>query len=210
MSSGDQPGKPARQIGVLGGTFDPIHNAHCEIARAACEQASLDRVLFVVSARPPHKSGETFACAEDRYAMVEAAVRGEARLEASRIEIERPGASYTVDTLREIGSQYPGARLFLIIGYDSLLDLPQWRDPRGIMDLARLLVVPRPGPRRDPPSECAGHFDLLAYPETALSSTEVRERIRAGQPFGRLVPPGVEALIRQKGLYDAARPSSPR
>ena len=192
-----------RRIGVFGGTFDPVHNAHCDIARTALAAARLDRVMFVVSARPPHKGDRPFASAEDRYALVQAAVEGEPRFEASRIELDRGGRSYTVDTLREIARGCAGASLFLILGFDSLVDLPKWRDPEGIVSLAHLLVVPRPGPNCDAPPELTGHYDLLPFRETGLSSTEVRDRILGGEPFGHLVPPRVEALIRQKGMYRA-------
>jgi nicotinate-nucleotide adenylyltransferase len=190
-----------QRIGVFGGTFDPVHNAHCDIARAALESARLDRVIFVVAARPPHKSEGACASADDRYAMACAAVRNVARLEVSRVELDRDGPSYTVDTLREIHRDHPEASLFLIIGYDSLLDLPKWKDPAAIVEQARLLVVPRPGLAQPPPAELAACYDLLPFPETALSSTEVRDLILSGQPFDRLVPPGVAALIREREIY---------
>ncbi len=192
-------------IGVFGGTFDPVHNAHCDIAYAAMEQAGLDRVIFVVSARPPHKGEGIAASPEERYAMVQAAVAGEPRFQASRIELDRAGPSYTVDTLRQIRKDFPGARLHLIVGWDSLADLPHWRSPEAILNLARLLVVPRPGLARVAPESLEGHYDALAFRETALSSTEVRDRILAGQPFDTLVPPPVASLIRERGIYHVRR-----
>ena len=193
------------RIGVFGGTFDPIHNAHCELARTAQTAAGLDKVLFVVSARPPHKGGETHADAEDRYALVCAAVADIPGAEASRFEMERNGPSYTVDTLRAVGEAYPGAALFLIAGYDALLDLPKWRDMEGILRRARLLVAPRPGPMLPPSPMLEGHYDLLPFPETDLSSTEMRERIRMGAPLDGLAPPAVVRLIAEKGMYRADR-----
>ena len=190
------------RIGVFGGTFDPIHNAHLDIARAAREQARLDRVIFVVSARPPHKSGDTFASAEDRYAMLEAAVASDDDgFEPSRIEMDREGPSYTVDTLRALARLHVGAALFLIIGLDSLLDLPKWKDPQGILALARVLAVPRPGLAKTIPAAFEGRYDLIRFRETLVSSTEVRERILAGSVFGDLVPPLVEEMIRTRRLY---------
>lgn len=201
-------------IGIFGGTFDPIHNTHCEIARAAILHAHLDRVFFVVSARPPHKlepSGDApSASPEDRYAMVQAALAGERRMTASRIELDRQGPSYTVDTLRAFRDEYPGAQLFLIVGQDALRDLPKWRDPRGILSLTRLLVVPRPGMTSDIDALLEGHYDWLPFSETPLSSSEIREHIAAGVPFGHLVPAAVEALIREKGIYRAHRSDSMR
>lgn len=192
--------RPLR-IGVFGGTFDPIHNAHCDLARTAQRAAELDKVIFVVSARPPHKGGETHADAEERYALVCAAIADIPGAEASRIEMERSGPSYTVDTLRTIGKAYPGAALFLIIGYDALLDLPKWRDTPGILRRARLLAAPRPGPMQPPSPMLQGHFDLLPFAQTDLSSTELRDRIRMDMPLDGLLPPAVAQLIKKKGMY---------
>ena len=110
--------KPLR-IGIFGGTFDPVHNVHLRMARAARDRAGLDRVLFVVAATPPHKRGDVVASAEDRLAMVRAAIAGEDGFEASRIEMDRPGPSYTVDTVRALAETHPDARLYLIIGNTS-------------------------------------------------------------------------------------------
>jgi nicotinate-nucleotide adenylyltransferase len=192
-----------RRIGVFGGTFDPVHNAHCDIARTARDAAHLDRVLFVVAGRPPHKTEGASASAEDRFAMVRAAIKDLPGMAASRIEIDRGGPSYTVDTLRAIERRYPGARLFLIIGYDSLLDLPKWRDPAGILARAGLLVVPRPGLATEVPAQFEGRYDLLPFRETPVSSTDIRERILAGRPFEDLVPAAAARLIRERGIYHA-------
>lgn len=191
------------RIGVFGGTFDPIHNAHCDLAKTAMAAAKLDKVLFVVSARPPHKEGENLADAEARYALVCEAVAGIPGAEASRIEIERTGPSYTVDTLRTVGQAYPGATLFLIAGYDALIDLPKWYDPAEILRRARLLVAPRPGLMRAPAPMLEGHYDLLPFAKTDLSSTEVRERIRAGASLEGWAPPAVARMIAEKGMYRA-------
>jgi len=193
----------ALRIGVFGGTFDPIHNAHCELARTALRAARLDKVLFVVSARPPHKGGETHADAEDRYALVSTAIADIPGAEASRLEMERKGPSYTVDTLRAAAKTYPGAELFLIVGYDALLDLPKWHDTKGILEHAQLLVARRPGPLSPPPRMLEGHYDLLPFAEMDLSSTELRERIRAGASLDGWVPSGVARLIAEKGMYRA-------
>jgi len=193
-----------QRIGVYGGTFDPIHTTHLAIARAALAHAQLDRVLFVVVASPPHKQNEDYAGAEDRCALVEAAIAGEAKFELSRLEIDRGGPSFTVDTLRQLHRDYPGAALFLIIGQDSLADLPSWRDPREILAQARLLVVPRPGAPAPPPRLLEGRFETLPFPESSVSSTEIRARIAGGEDLSALLPPAVERLIRAKGLYHAA------
>ena len=190
-------------IGVFGGTFDPVHAVHLRIARAARDAAGLDRVLFMVANVPPHKSGEVAACAEDRLAMVAAAVAGERGFEASRLEMDRPGPSYTADTLRALRAEQPDARLFLILGYDSALDLPKWREPGVILELAELLVVCRPHCDRPLPPVLQKRAVLLPFAEDALSSTEIRERLAAGGDVSGLVPPGALRVIREKGLYHA-------
>lgn len=193
-----------QRIGVYGGTFDPIHTTHLAIARAALAHAQLARVLFVVAASPPHKQNEVYAGAEDRCALVQAAIAGEPKFELSRIEIDRGGPSFTVDTLRQLHREHPGAELFLIIGQDSLVELPSWRDPRGILAQARLLVVPRPGAPAPPLRLLEGRFEMLSFAESSVSSTEVRARIAGGKNLNALLPPAVERLIRAKGLYHAA------
>ncbi|MBI4556932.1 MAG: nicotinate-nucleotide adenylyltransferase [Candidatus Hydrogenedentes bacterium] len=190
------------RIGVFGGTFDPIHCAHLEIARTAVREAALDRVLFVVSACPPHKRMRSpIAKVEDRYAMVRAAVKDELKMEASCLEIDRPGPSYTVETLETLRALHPDAQLFLILGMDSLVDLPHWKHPQRILELARLLVVRRPGTWNIPES-VKGHFELLSLRETTLSSTEVRRRVSAGEDVREMLPAAVEQLIREKNIYE--------
>lgn len=200
--------KPER-IGIYGGTFDPIHNAHLLIARAAQQEAELDRVLFVVSARPPHKRATACASPEERYAMVEAAVADEPGLEPSRIEMDREGPSYTAETLRQLKARHPDADLFLIMGIDSLVDLPKWKDPQTILELAQLLVVPRPGEWKTPP-ELAGRYRLLEFARVPTSSTGVRQRIMEGEPLDTLVPASVKKFILEKGLYHACVSNTPR
>lgn len=190
-----------KRIGVYGGTFDPIHNAHLEIARAARECADLDVVLFVVAARPPHKANGTFATPEDRMAMVRAAVGEEAGLESSDLELTREGPSYTAHTLMELHDIYPDSELFLIIGMDSLVDLPKWKDPETILKHADILVVPRPGNGAAPPELVAGKCRAIPFEETELSSTEIRERVARGEGIDKLVPARVGTLIRERGIY---------
>jgi nicotinate-nucleotide adenylyltransferase len=188
------------RIGVFGGTFDPVHNAHLEIGRAAVAQANLDRLLFVVAGQPPHKRDATFAPAEDRYRLVEAALADEPHMEPSRIELDRNGPSYTADTLSFLNGQFPKAALFLVLGMDALIDLPRWRDPNRILTLARLLVVPRPGDW-NVPDAVRGHYDMLHFAQTDVSSTDVRRRIAEGAPLSHLLPPAVCELIERTGIY---------
>jgi len=203
MSSEDQDkfDRSVRRLGVFGGTFDPVHNTHLDIAHAAQNHSRLDRVLFVVSARPPHKETGVYATPEERYAMVCAALEDRPALEPSRLELDRPGHSYTCDTLRRLHTRYPDTALFLILGFDSLVDLPNWKAPEEILALARLLVVPRPGPPRAVPRGVQGHYELVPFDAVDLSSTEVRERVIAGAPYDDLVPPAVGRLIRTQGIY---------
>lgn len=200
----------ARRIGVFGGTFDPIHEAHLAIAQAALDQAALDEVLFVVSATPPHKRHIVRATAEDRLAVLEAALaeRGEPRFRASRIELDREGPSYTADTLRALHGQQPGATLYLIIGADALADLPKWHDPEGIVREARLLVAPRPGFDPAATPSLAGRYDLLRLPEVPTSSTQVRAKAADGDSLEGLVPDAAAALLEEKGLYRGASPGN--
>ncbi len=198
-----------QRIGVFGGTFDPVHNTHLAIARAARDKAGLDRVWLVVSARPPHKSKGPVASPEDRYAMVEAAVADEPGIEPSRLELDREGPSYTMDTLAEVARMHKDAELYLILGHDALADFPQWRDPEGILARARLLVVPRPG-GADTPEGIREHVDLLPFECNELSSTEVRERIMAGRSIDELVPAAAAKLIRERGIYNASTRDSAR
>ncbi len=191
----------ALRIGVYGGTFDPVHKVHIRMGRAAMAHAQLDRVFFVVSASPPHKGEAVCAGARDRYDMLCAALAGEPRMKASRIEMDRHGPSYTVDTLGQFAAQYPGSDLFFVVGRDSLLDLPGWRDPEGIMAKARLLVVSRPGIPKDIPQTLEGRFEWLPFEESSLSSTEIRGRIAAGEDVVEYTGAEVLRVIRERGLY---------
>ncbi len=201
--------RPER-IGVFGGTFDPIHNAHLDIARAAMKHAGLDRVLFVVAARPPHKQDDTFAAPAARFAMVEAALRGEAGMAPCDIELRRAGPSYTADTLRELKRMHPVAELFLILGMDACMDLPQWREPETIVANARILAVPRPGGDGHVPPGLASKCVVLPFKETELSSTDIRDLIASGGGYRAHVPAAVADHIDLHGLYHGRIPDAAR
>lgn len=192
-----------KRIGIFGGTFDPIHNGHLQVARAALDSAQLDLVLFVVAARPPHKTGDTAAPPEQRFRLVECAVASEPQLETSRLELDREGPSYTVDTLKELHAQQPDVQWSLIIGLDSLVDLPGWKDPGGICARARLLVVPRSGDEFSVPNSLDGKYDMLPFEMIDVSSTEIRGRVSAGESISELVPPSVATMIDSEGYYHA-------
>jgi len=193
----------SERIGVLGGTFDPIHNAHLDLARAALESANLDRVIFVVAARPPHKTGDIVATAEQRLDMVRAAVAGNPHMEASDLEICRSGPSYTADTLEDLQERYPDAQLHLIMGMDSLLDLPGWRDPKRILNSARLLAVHRDSAEVEIPHELEGHYDLMPFEPTNISSTDLRRKLASGEDVSAVLPKNVETVAKREHIYGA-------
>lgn len=191
-----------QRIGVLGGTFDPIHRAHLAIAEAARRQAGLDRVLFMVAATPPHKRGDVHTPARDRLDLTRAAVADIPGFEACDLELRRPGPSYTVDTLRELRILYPQSEIFLIMGYDAALDLPHWRDPHTILNLARLLILPRPSESHPPlHPDIVDRAQMLAFNPMDLSSSEIRNILKRGETPRDALPEAVLDLIRHKGLY---------
>lgn len=200
-----------QRIGVFGGTFDPIHNVHLNAARAALDQAGLDRVLFVVSARPPHKKDDITATPEQRLAMVRATIAGEPRFEASDVEFHRDGPSYTHDTLAALAKKHPDSELFLIIGDDSFAEFPSWRAPEAILAHAKLLVLPRPGKTRTAPESMRGKYEYLPFQESDMSSTEIRRRVEARRTISGLVPEAVERFIQEHRLYtETAEFDTPR
>jgi nicotinate-nucleotide adenylyltransferase len=196
------------RLGVVGGTFDPIHLGHVAMAEAGAECAGLDRVLIVPAGEPPHRGAAT-AAAADRLAMCRIAAAGHPRLEVSDVELRRPGPSYTADTLRALAAEHPDAELHLLLGWDAAREIASWRSPDEVMRLARLVIVSRPG--YPPPTEA----DLRAAgidPATAIlcdartpdvESTDVRRLAEQGGSLAGLVHPGVEAYLRQHRLYAA-------
>ncbi len=194
-----------RRIGLFGGTFNPPHLGHVILARECQWQLRLDEVRLVVAARPPHREAPAVD-PETRLAMVAHAVERHAHLSASRVEIDLPGPSYTVDTLTHLTAVEPDAAFTWIIGADQLLAFDRWRHPDRIVAMARLAVVARGDSDLDALSEVAdtvapGRVDLVEMPEIGISSTIIRERRRAGQPVDHLVPAGVAGMIADRGLY---------
>jgi nicotinate-nucleotide adenylyltransferase len=191
----------ARRIGVLGGTFDPPHVGHLILAQECWHQLRLDELRLVPAAVPPHKPGGTRWDAAARARMVARAVEGHPGLTLSRAELDRDGASFTVDTLEGFAAAEPDAELWLVIGADQLLDLHRWRRPERIAELARLAVAERAGGdaeqlRRVADEVAPGRVDWVRMPRIDISSSWLRERIDAGAPLRYLVPPGVEDLLR--------------
>jgi len=191
------------RIGVFGGTFDPIHTGHLAIAHAALKQACLDKVLFVIAANPPHKHDNTITPASLRAAMTASAISGIPAFEICTIELERPGPSYTADTLMGLHEQYVPAELFFIVGYDSAIELPHWRNPEKIIQLAQLLVAPRPQNTAPLPKLVRDHCTVLKMDDYPVSSSEIRSRMEQGEDMTAWLPAAVGAFIREKGLYRA-------
>lgn len=195
----------AQRIGLLGGTFDPPHAGHLAAAHACVDELALDRLLLVVANCPWQKvPGRTVTPAEDRYAMAEAAVAGADRVEVSRMEIERGGPSYTVDTVEELRMTLPAAELFLVVGADLVAGLSTWQRWEDLQRLVTLAVVTRPGspPPPDAPGWRVVHVDGEGVD---VSSSEVRRRLEAGEPVDGLVPEPVIRCIRSRGLYAVGR-----
>jgi len=188
------------RLGVFGGTFDPPHVGHLIVAQDACTVLGLDRVLFVAAAVPPHKQDRVTTPAPLRLEMLEAALDGDERFEACAHELRRAGPSYTVDTLRELRRERPGAEIFLLLGADQVRELHLWREPAAIAELATIVELSRAGVDAAPPGNGMVCRRLEVTP-IGLSSTEIRRRVRAGEPIRYLVPPAVESIIRREGLY---------
>jgi nicotinate-nucleotide adenylyltransferase len=206
-----EPGQP-RRIGVLGGTFDPVHNGHLYIANALRAALDLERVVWVPAGRPPHKTGQIVSSDRDRLAMLELALTGSATDQISTIDIERSGPSYTADTVVILAQRFAPARLFFLMGEDSLRDLPTWYDPERLLRAAELAVAARPGVDADLESVARqvptvrGRVLLVPTEEIAISSSGIRRRVRENQSIHGLVPAAVEAYIQDHGLYTQPAP----
>lgn len=195
-----------RRIGILGGTFDPPHLAHLAAAAATRHDLDLSEVWFVPAGRPPHKRARQVSPGRVRQALLEAALRGQRGFRVVTDELRRRGPSYTVDTLERLGQQHPGVEWWLVVGTDMLADLPNWRRPERVLELAGIAAVPRPGHRaRWPRGLERRRFHVIDMPELGISSTELRRRARRGASLAYLVPPAVEKLIHRLGLYGSAR-----
>lgn len=200
------------RIGMLGGTFDPVHAGHLGLARVALDQLGLDRILFVPAGQPPHKRGRRIAAAEDRLAMVELAIADEPRFGVTRIEIDRPGPSYTADTAEALvagrESDDEPIELTVILSAESFADLPSWHDPARLLRLARIAVAPRSGHPAPTPGWLAqrlpGFADrvvVLGGPHLDISASDIRARVAAGHSIEHLVPAPVAGYIEAHHLY---------
>lgn len=233
--SESQPSAPSPQhpsplrLGLLGGSFNPVHNGHLAIASQAREALELDRILFIPTSHPPHKPTGSLAPAQDRYEMVRLAIASDPTLAISDVEIRRQGKSYSIDTIRLVQQEYGAqTQLFFLIGIDAFLDFPSWRDPLTLLTLCRFVVLSRPGLSFRslstvpllPPIPFTSLADLdagrisrieaplgtqglicLKLPPCPISASDIRSRIRQGLPTANLLPPLVESYILQHHLY---------
>lgn len=215
MVSPEQANPVVERIGILGGTFDPIHIGHLILAEEARIALSLDRVVFMPAAQPWRKAGRSISSAKDRLAMVRLAIEGNEHFEVSTAEIDRGGPTYTVDTLNQLRENMPGASFWFILGADALQDLPNWKEPARIVAQARLAVAPRsdasPAGLKTLgalPVTLRRKVDVLPMPQVAMSSSTLRERLRAGISTRYWLPPRVQDYALDHGLYVHERPES--
>jgi nicotinate-nucleotide adenylyltransferase len=190
-----------RRLGVMGGTFDPIHYGHLVTAEEALVQFSLDGVVFVPTGQPYHKTGRSVSPAEHRYLMTVVATASNPRFTVSRVDIDREGTTYTVDTLRDLRAARPNADLFFISGADAIAQILSWKDHDDLWGLAHFVAVSRPGHALSLTGLPDPHVSSLEVPALAISSTDCRARVRHGAPVWYLVPDGVVQYITKHSLY---------
>ncbi|MCX4685539.1 nicotinate-nucleotide adenylyltransferase [Kitasatospora purpeofusca] len=198
------PGVPApakRRLGVMGGTFDPIHHGHLVAASEVASAFHLDEVIFVPTGQPWQKSDREVTPAEDRYLMTVIATAENPQFSVSRIDIDREGPTYTVDTLRDLRALHPDADLFFITGADALAQILSWRDSEELFSLAHFIGCTRPGHVLTDAGLPVGGVSLVEVPALAISSTDCRDRVAKGEPVWYLVPDGVVRYIDKRALY---------
>jgi nicotinate-nucleotide adenylyltransferase len=202
-----------RRIGVMGGTFDPIHHGHLVAASEVQAWFDLDEVVFVPTGEPWQKSGRDVSAPEDRYLMTVIATASNPRFSVSRVDIDRGGPTYTIDTLRDLGVSRPDTDFYFITGADALAQILTWRDADGVFELAHFVGCTRPGTTIDDATVDrlpGGKVTLIEVPALAISSTECRARASKGDPVWYLVPDGVVQYIAKRGLYPARQQSAQR
>jgi nicotinate-nucleotide adenylyltransferase len=192
---------PGRRLGVMGGTFDPVHHGHLVAASEVAARFELDLVIFVPTGQPVGKGHENVSPAEDRYLMTVIATASNPRFTVSRVDIDRPGMTYTVDTLADLRTRYPGHELYFITGADALEQILSWRRADELFGLAHFVGVTRPGYDLNDHHLPQGAVSLVEVPALSISSTDCRARVAAGLPVWYLVPDGVVQYISKRGLY---------
>ena len=202
-----------KKIGIMGGTFNPVHHGHLVTAQEALDQFGLDEVIFIPTGDPPHKIEDLLAHAEDRYLMTVIATSSNSSFFVYRIEIDRKGKSYTIDTVKELRRLFgSGSELYFITGADAILEILTWKNTREIVTLAKFIAATRPGydlskikglktTLFDDEDEGDQRIFIMEIPALAISSTDIRQRIKIGRPVNYLVPEGVNNYILKHGLY---------
>lgn len=200
---------PPKRIGIMGGTFDPLHYGHLVAAEMARHEFALEKVIFIPTGNPPHKVGRRVTSPGDRYEMVKRAVRDNRFFEVSDLEIQRKGYSYTVDTLKDMHELYPQHELYFITGADAFREIFTWREVQSVLSLSHFIGASRPGfdphefleeLKRDYP-EFLPHMHLFDVPALAISSTDIRSRVKEGKSIRYLLPESVRLYIEETGLY---------
>jgi nicotinate-nucleotide adenylyltransferase len=194
-----------RKIGVMGGTFDPIHHGHLVAASEVADRFGLDEVVFVPTGQPWQKAEREVSRAEDRYLMTVVATASNPRFSVSRVDIDRNGPTYTADTLADLHAAQPDAELFFITGADALAQILSWRRVDELFALAHFVGVTRPGYELGDDHLPAGAVSLVEVPAMAISSTDCRRRVSDGRPVWYLVPDGVVQYISKRRLYQAGQ-----
>jgi nicotinate-nucleotide adenylyltransferase len=189
------------RIGIMGGTFDPVHHGHLVAASEVQARFDLDEVIFVPTGEPWQKGTREVSPAEDRYLMTVIATASNPRFSVSRVDIDRDGPTYTVDTLQDLRASRPDAEMFFITGADALSQILSWRDARKLFGLAHFIGVTRPGYTLDDHHLPDGSVSLVEVPALAISSTACRDRVALGEPVWYLVPDGVVQYIQKRNLY---------
>src|SRR5687768_12449653 len=184
-----------RRVGIMGGTFDPIHHGHLVAASEVADRYALDEVVFVPTGHPWQKGEVSVSPAEDRYLMTVVATASNPRFTVSRVDIDRPGPTYTIDTLRDLSALRPEAELFFITGADALAQILSWKDAEECFDLAHFIGVTRPGYVLSESGLPADRVTLQEVPAMAISSTDCRARVERAEPVWYLVPDGVVQYI---------------
>jgi nicotinate-nucleotide adenylyltransferase len=196
-----------QRVGIMGGTFDPVHYGHLVAAEAAREQYGLQQIVFVPSGYPPHKTGGTVSDFWHRYQMAVLATASNPFFEVSRMEYERGGRSYTVDTVRAFRQLYgAGTELFFVTGADAILEIVEWKQPEELLTMCRFIAVTRPGYDLCQLNALLGEYfsrsvSILEIPAPSISSSDIRERVQRGASIKYLIPEAVEAYVMKSGLY---------
>lgn len=196
--------RPPQRIGIMGGTFDPIHNGHLVAGSEVADHFNLDLVIYAPTGQPWQKADRKVSSAEDRYLMTVIATASNPRFSVTRVDIDRDGPTYTLDTLQDLREQFPDAQLYFITGADALAKIMTWRDWEKMFELAEFVGVTRPGYELGEdflPPHAQERVHLIEIPAMAISSTDCRARAHAGRPVWYLVPDGVVQYIAKRGLY---------